>query len=994
MPFQKNLPQVILFTVLTVSSQLSIANCVTTGNTTLCEPTVAYTSTVGAGNTAAADNQVVIVNGAGISSGNASAITLRDNATITVNGIVQNYSSNSGGGYNTGGNTVEFRNDSTITINPGGAVVSLGPQVSAEGINPQGARNTITNYGLINSKSGAAIWQQSPGYLTIDNYGTISTGGNYNSSTNTVNNPNLTKNVIGGNLGSDIVFYNRSGAVVDGSLQLGSGKNTLYLFTGSTITGGYNGGTGGNNSIYYKGTGTDTDSSNITNFQHLYKDDSGSWTLTGQITGLKDAQVKNGTLILNQQDNSNFQGITLVDPAGTLQGTNTSIPQHVTNNGLVNFNVTSQNVTNDGNYSGVITGSGVVQKIGDSQLNLTGINTYSGGTVVAQGSLGIYGSQSIGSGPLTLNDSTTLIANSGFALSNAVTLNGQSNINTNDESVTISNVISGAGGFNQVGGGILQLDNANTYTGPTNINVGTLILNGSINSNTTIATLGTLMGGGTINGSLTNGGLVQPSVSGAQTNLTINGNYVGNGGVYKTNIYPPDTAPMADTITINGPYSSSGTTFVDPQDLGGLGKITQGNGILVVNSKGGATTTNNAFVLKGGFISSSVYDYGLYKGPVNGSDQNWYLRTIQNPLAISPTFAGAFEPNSTPDNPASYSASNPAPFTQITPDGYERIEVAVFPVLPSLARLYNFTVVDTLDQRRSDLVSYTDSEIEKHDRDWIRIIGKHGNNKPETIVGGPQFSFNQYAVQLGFDIYQNFTKEGDRTYFGPFATIGQTSSNVSNWGGAYNIGTAMAQAYSVGVAGTYFSHNQWYVDGLVQVNRYSTLKAASALNDQVNTQGYGWTASLEAGKKYELGHHWFLTPQAQVVAESISIKSYDDTETSQVQFPKDDFARGRVGLMINQQNPDMDSKLNIWARVSYWNVFKGGASTVFSGAEGENAYSFLSETARNWVAIDTGATTKLSEKSSLYFNIGAETSMAGGNFYSYYGRLSFQSHFF
>ena len=89
------------------------ADCIASGNTTTCNTATPnpYTSRVGAGNSLAGDNQTVTVEaGASISSGNDTAISLRDNANITVDGTVQNSSTNASGGYNTGGNTIEFRN--------------------------------------------------------------------------------------------------------------------------------------------------------------------------------------------------------------------------------------------------------------------------------------------------------------------------------------------------------------------------------------------------------------------------------------------------------------------------------------------------------------------------------------------------------------------------------------------------------------------------------------------------------------------------------------------------------------------------------------------------------------------------------------------------------------------------------------------------------------------------------------------------------------------
>ena len=88
--------------LLASTSTIALANCVTTGNTTICDTAAPnpYTSTIGTGPGVANDNKTVIVDtGAQITVGNVSAISLQDNASITVNGAVQNTATSSGGNY-------------------------------------------------------------------------------------------------------------------------------------------------------------------------------------------------------------------------------------------------------------------------------------------------------------------------------------------------------------------------------------------------------------------------------------------------------------------------------------------------------------------------------------------------------------------------------------------------------------------------------------------------------------------------------------------------------------------------------------------------------------------------------------------------------------------------------------------------------------------------------------------------------------------------------
>jgi T5SS/PEP-CTERM-associated repeat protein len=108
---------------------------------------------------------------------------------------------------------------------------------------------------------------------------------------------------------------------------------------------------------------------------------------------------------------------------------------------------------------------------------------------------------------------------------------GTGTINFNQSnSTTISAPISGNGSVNQLGSGTTILAGHNTYTGPTTVAAGDLVVNGSIaNSTVTVNNGGTLSGSGSVGGIVLNlGGTINPGNSPGTHSVA--GNVVWNAG--------------------------------------------------------------------------------------------------------------------------------------------------------------------------------------------------------------------------------------------------------------------------------------------------------------------------------------------------------------------------------------------------------------------------------------------------------------------------------
>ena len=125
---------------------------------------------------------------------------------------------------------------------------------------------------------------------------------------------------------------------------------------------------------------------------------------------------------------------------------------------------------------------------------MSGANNYSGGTTVSDG---------------VLQGTTTSLQG---AITNDATVTFNQSIDG-----TYAGAMSRAGDVTKEGTGNATFSGINTYSGTTTVNAGTLTINGSIVSATTVNAAGTLAGTGAVNASVTNNGTVSAGVGGSGT---------------------------------------------------------------------------------------------------------------------------------------------------------------------------------------------------------------------------------------------------------------------------------------------------------------------------------------------------------------------------------------------------------------------------------------------------------------------------------------------
>ncbi|EIJ0662314.1 fibronectin-binding autotransporter adhesin ShdA [Salmonella enterica] len=492
----------------------------------------------------------------------------------------------------------------------------------------------------------------------------------------------------------------------------------------------------------------------------------------------------------------------------------------------------------------------------------------------------------------------------------------------------------------KLGAGKLTLSGANTYSGDTNVQEGTLWLSGdgsigemgsqqAVNvasgatfggSNGTtvngkVTNEGTLVFGDseetgaifTLNGDLVNMGTMTSGSSSSTpgNTLYVDGDYTGNGGSLYLNTVLGDDDSATDKLVITG--DASGTTDLYINGIGDGAQTT--NGIEVVDV--GGVSTSDAFELKNE-VNAGLYTYRLYW---NESDNDWYLASkAQSDDDDSggddtPSDGGDDGGNVTPPDDGGDGGNVTPPDDggdggDVTPpdDGGDvapqyRADIGAYMGNQWMARNLQ---MQTLYDREGSQYRNADGSV------WARF--KAGKAESEAVSGNIDMDSNYSQFQLGGDILawgngqQSFTVGVMASY------INADTDSTGNRGadGSQFTSSANVDGYNLGVYATWFAdaqtHSGAYVDSWYQYGFYNN----SVESGDAGSESYDSTAnavSLETGYRYDIalsnGNTVSLTPQAQVVWQNYSADSVKDNYGTRIDGQDGDSWTTRLGLRVD-----------------------------------------------------------------------------------------------
>lgn len=751
------------------------------------------------------------------------------------------------------------------------------------------------NYsGNTNVSSGATLDIVSGGALngngSLNNNGTLSIGtngvGNFSGGGNigtVAGSSSITVSGAGAQLtvsGANWVFGTVAGAVSTMTISNGASVTSAQDYLGET--------TGSTVNVTVTGAGSlwNENKSQIVG-------DTGTGSLT--IANGAIVNVSNGVWIGN---NANGVGSVLVTGAGSTYNVSNGLVVDVRNAGTLTVANGGTVNTTSGITVGLFSGGGTIN-----------IGAPAGQPAVAPGTINDYGLgiDFINTGSIVFNHTSS--------------------------NYTFSPVLSGAGAV-VVDAGTTIFPGANTYSGNTTINGGTLEVDGSIANSTTVTvnTGGTLTGIGTVDSvpgtTINSGGTLAPGNPGNLTGtLTIGGNLTFKTGA---NYLVTVSGANASSTTVGGTATLAGTVQAafasaataksyDILHSAGLGNTTFGS---VVAANYNATLSYTA-------TDVSLNITGAALGNTSGLNQNQQAiaNTISN-FANDPPLPAIFASLFTLTGGALQNALG-----QLSGEDATGAERGAFEITTTFMNLMLDPFVDGRFGSKGftggggQASGFAPEEDQFLPSDvalaYASVLGKAP--PPATFVqrwttwgtayGGGNFSNGNAAIGSSNVTTTTFGFAGGADYhFSPDTIFGLALGGGGlNWGLAGGLGSGRSDNFQAGVYGITRFGPAYLAGSLAFGNQWMTTNRV-ALGDQITASfvGQSYGARLEGGYRFAAMPMLGVTPYGAVQAQDFHTPGYSET----------DLTGGGLGLTFASMNAT-DVRTEIGTRLDSPTAFAG-----------------------------------------------------------------------
>ncbi|MCD8141584.1 MAG: autotransporter-associated beta strand repeat-containing protein [Planctomycetaceae bacterium] len=466
----------------------------------------------------------------------------------------------------------------------------------------------------------------------------------------------------------------------------------------------------------------------------------------------------------------------------------------------------------------------------------------------------------------------------------------------------LDNAVTGTGDFVKDGDGVLNIGSSmDQFDGTTRVAAGTLVVGDDTDTGAVLASPvvevdagGSLSGTGTVGevhnrgviaslnsvagyetaapsnlhtGRLVNEGRIRLAGTAVGNTLTVSGGMESQNGILEINTVLGDDSSLTDKLILDGGVTT-GTTGVVVHNRGGAGAQTD-VGIMIVEARNDATTTNDSFALSSsarnfrigaGTIAAGAYDYSLLRGGNGGAENSWYLVSEENARPEAGNYL-------------------------VNRDAAESL------------------VFHTMYDRMLGYQEYADPATGERrlDRAWAHV--QYARSTQNSVLPGMNGVTRTFVAQTGLDLWR---AESGLGVFSAGAMIGfGTASGKIHADFTPLPAKANLNGYVAGGYATWFMDRQradgLYVDAWVQHAWFRNRTSGAGLpGEHFNSRL--WSGSLEAGYAFPLYRTataaWSVVPTFQVTYNGYTAKDFVEATGTAISFTDRDRFLTRTGFRV------------------------------------------------------------------------------------------------
>ncbi len=442
----------------------------------------------------------------------------------------------------------------------------------------------------------------------------------------------------------------------------------------------------------------------------------------------------------------------------------------------------------------------------------------------------------------------------------------------------------------------------------------------------------------------------------AYPQLTVNGNYAGNGGTLHFNTVLAGDDAASSRVHVTG--NTSGTTQVTVNNIAGAGAQTV-NGIPLMQVDG---ASNGHLALQGRAIGG-MYEYFLRKGTPGATNGNWYLTSAYtgNPCDINPSL-----PECAPVDPVD-------PVDPIDP---------VDPVDP-------VNPVDPVPVLRPEPGAYLANQaaavqmfqLRRHDRGepgfdrarigtWVRA----GRDQLQANVAGQVDARTHInTLQLGSDVWRWGDGRGQvGVMLGTGEATTQAVSTLSGYGTRGKVKGKSAGVY-LGWVQDAQSSAGLYVDGWLQAARFDNEVQGEGIARETYDSRTR-SASLEAGYAWAIrsseASTLYLQPQAQLTWTDYDGDSLIENNGTTVEDGRGGGLNSRLGVRLFGQGTLQGNRVQPFLAANWLRGQRDEAMRF-------NSESLSAKTPENRYEVQAGAQLQLGQRWSAWGDLRVQRGDSG-----------------